>query len=399
MTQAGLLQAASRHGRCTRGDLLERKRLDDELVAEFAASPVQDLQELAGRQVRCREARARRAGWRDLRDAVRDGGSWSCKSATCSACRRRHHVRPYQTRVYHRWVEIDASNEDCSLATIHLALVADPGDLRAVVIEARRALRDLRDRTGRQQPGWRRVEFAGLVEVGAQYRADIPLLLPGQADVISQLPTVGSGGEVMWLPHLHVAVHHRGVAREDLRRALEAQWPGPERRVHVAAFDETRMPAENAADIIGYAAKAQCTSTVGGIEEIWPASLRAQWWAAIRCWGRGLEPLRVQVRPMRRQGQTDEAARRQTSLDRQPASGGCGVDEPAARPLPMGVGTAREGHALPTPTTQLSTNSEIGGIGTEADRVSTPAMPSPLPLVPIVHGEAKSSLRLAGRHL
>ena len=50
--------------------------------------------------------------------------------------------------------------------------------------------------------------------------------------------------------------------------------------------------------------------------------------------GRGLAPLRVQVRSISRQGLTDEASRKQTGLDRQLVSNVDGVDGFTADPRP-----------------------------------------------------------------
>lgn len=370
---SSLFQAGSGIERDTPCNLIMRKSHDQELINHFAFSPVVDHQQQAKRLTRCRDEPVSPAGWQ----------RWSCKSPVCSACRRRHHVQPHQQRAYDRWVEADANNEDCSLATIHLACTDDVDCVRQVTLAVRRALRDLRDRMSRVNPAWRNVEFVGVVEVAALYRTDIPLLLSGQADVISKLPCIGSTGEVVWMPHLHVAIHHPGVERLDLRRALEAQWPGSERRVHVVAFDQTKMPAANVADIVAYGSKAACVSTLGGIEEEWPTALRAIWWTAIRRWKRGLEPLRVQIRPMGLRNQAGKLAPRQAGMNKQWAGIDAGVDGPPARPQPADAVMAREVHALPTPAIQLSMNSEIGVLRTEAYRGAVSTKPSRQPLVAI----------------
>ncbi|GGC46962.1 hypothetical protein GCM10011504_26780 [Siccirubricoccus deserti] len=273
-----------------------REQADAEMAAIFAASDDPALRALAERMVRCQQSRAEKSRWRDLRDVIRVGWGYQCKTVACSACRRAHHIREWQVRVHDRFV--DADNEDCSLVTVHLARVGDLNDIREVVAGARRAFRDLRDRQARQRHRWRSVEVAGVVEVDAMASGDVPLLLSDRAAMLPCLPMVGAAGPVVWLPHLHAAVHHPDVDRAELRAALEARWEGPH-RVDVREFHSDKLAGENAADINGYASKFDACTNTDGIEEPWPVSWRAEWWGWLHSLRRGLEPMRVSFKPMK----------------------------------------------------------------------------------------------------
>jgi hypothetical protein len=282
--------------RSSRAAISAREQADAEVAAIFATSPDPALRALAERMMRCQQSRAERSRQRDLRDVMRQGWGYQCKTLACTACRRAHHVREWQVKVHDRFTGAD--NEACSHVTIHLARVGDLNDIREVVAGVRRALRDLRDRQARQRRRWRSIEVAGAVEVDAMAQDDVPLLLSDRAAMLPSLPMVGAAGSVIWLPHLHAAVHHPDVDREELRAALEARWEGPH-RVDVGEFHTDKLAGENAAYINGYAFKFDARTNTNGIEEPWPVSRRTEWWGWLHSLRRGLEPLRVSFKPMK----------------------------------------------------------------------------------------------------
>jgi ribosomal protein S12 len=281
--------------RNTRATSSARDQADVELAAIFAGSDNGRLRILAERMARCRQSRAEKSRSRDLRSAVRQGWGYQCKTVTCSACRRAHHVRKWQRKVHARFAGAD--NELCSHVTVHLARVGDLDGVRGMVQSARRACRDVRDRQARQDCRWRTVEMAGLVEVDAMVTADVPLLLSDRAEMLPNLPLVSTTRSTMWLPHLHAAVYHPGVGRAELQAALESRWDGPH-RVDVKPFHDDKPAGENAADVFGYASKFDASTNTHGIEEPWPAPRCAEWWDWLHSLQRGIDALRISLKPM-----------------------------------------------------------------------------------------------------
>lgn len=287
--------------RATHAQLLGRERQDAALVAELRNSNSPLQVDLADRMERCSADRARLRGRRrqpDLTDVVSHGPPWTCKTTACTACRKRHHVRPNQKKVFRRWDKINPDNAWCSLATIHLGRLEEIHDIRPLVLTFRRALRDLR----RGRPAWNDFEVSGVVEVDLLHEYEIPFLLSDRAELLPTLPKIGSNGSgMMWLPHAHLAIHHPGVDRAQVRKVLKAEWTGLH-RVHVMEFDQAQTAAQNAANVVGYGAKNHCETRIGNEIETWSPSALATWWTVFRAWSRGLEPVRVIMRPVGARG-------------------------------------------------------------------------------------------------
>lgn len=272
-----------------------------------------DAQHLADRLHRCRAGRLARRG--DVASALR--WPWRCRSVACWACRSA--ITGRKSRQAHEDFE-GRDNADCSYATIVLARVGDLSSIRDLVRGARRDVRNLRDTRSRLVgPRWRSVEFRGVVEVDAIHPMDTHLLEENRRELIPSLPQIGAAADVVWLPHMHLTVHHPGLDRAELHNALTRQWPG-EHRVHVRAFDLDNDASVNAWQTTGYSLKHRmsnkfrCTHerSVWVIEE-WPMSWQAAYYAWMHSMRRGLQPLTIRVGAMGVRARGDDDVVQDTS--------------------------------------------------------------------------------------
>jgi hypothetical protein len=125
---------------------------------------------VAGRLMRCqRERRCRSNRW-----------PWRCRSAGCWQCRRA------MMRRWWRGFQVWLGDTDVSLMQIPIS-----GDLISITRRLSKALRDVRDRTARQDNRWQSVAMAGLVD------GDQALIL----------------------------IEHSGTDRDEVWSILERRWP------------------------------------------------------------------------------------------------------------------------------------------------------------------------------
>lgn len=214
-----------------------------------------------------------------------------CRSVACPSCRR-WLARSWRDRAADRLAFADA--QTCSLVTIMLARCGDLDAVRDAVRDLRVELRNLRDRRARVNRQWRDVQAVGLVELDAVAPHDIPLLPSQRRDVIEALPG-GVSDDVVWLPHLHLAISAPHLSHGDVRHALEAQWPGVAGRVDLVPFRD-RDAGAGAGGVVAYAGKHQMTTRLlDGVEVAWPLAWQARYWTWLHSMRCGLAPLRVRL--------------------------------------------------------------------------------------------------------
>lgn len=279
--------------RGSRSWIEEQEARGAELVAALSASGEPGAVDLAGKLSRCAEHRARLRAWGrvDHRHVLSAEGRYRCASHACWSCsrRRRRQIGEKAGEQFR-----DADSRWCSHVTVGLAVTGDLSVVREAVTVARRALRDRRDAASRVSPAWCAVACIGHVEVDAILPDDVPSLAPERRALVEGLPVLAHPveGAPLWIVHLHVAMRHEGVGREEVGAVLSRQWPGVQ-RVHVMPFDEGQLPAEAAGAVAAYSAKGREASRIGDVVDEWPVAWRAAYWSWLHAAGRALQPLRV----------------------------------------------------------------------------------------------------------
>jgi hypothetical protein len=269
--------------------------------------------DLADRLLRCRQVRA------DRRRGVQPQPQWPwlCRSPACESCRRRL-VRHGCARAAAYMAHAD--NDACHMVTIALMRGGTLEDMRAVITGFRAEIRNLRDRRARADGRWRSLAMVGQVEIEPLGVLDIPLLPPGRRAVAEVLPVRGDteayvthDQAVGWMGHVHLVCHAPELSGDELRAALERQWPGPAGRVDVRPL-HPGCAAENTGAIMGYASKcAMRTKFRDGIEEPWAVAVQAAYWGWLHGLRRGLATLRVRLGPKR--GRLPKAPHRRLAAD------------------------------------------------------------------------------------
>lgn len=280
-----------------RSAIQEKENRVTALAKALRVSGWPDQKRLADRLLRCQQVRA------DRRRGVQSQWPWLCRSPACAFCRRR---LVWRGRACAAARMTHATNKDCYMATVMLSRCAEVTDMHGIIREFRVELRNLRDRRARTDGRWRAVEAVGQIEIEALGAQDICLLPPRRRAVVESLPARGGAygyhvfdERVVWLCHVHLAVHAPGLTDDELREVLERQWPGPEGRVDVQRFYEGGA-GDNTGAIIGYATKHDMQVKLrDGIEVPWPIGVQAAYWGWLDGLKRGLATLRVRLGPKR----------------------------------------------------------------------------------------------------
>jgi hypothetical protein len=191
-----------------------------------------------------------------------------------------------------------ADNASTTLVTIRLPRTYDLATIEEKVRILRRRLRVIRDDAARKWDSWCAVRMFGFVEIGVVRESDIWLLPRGLREAVLSYPVDGwsEDGDPVWLPHLHVIVHHKGVARRDLQKVLAKRFPG----VHLRAFYLDKTFDENVCKLAGYGLKrTPPVEFEGGWKEEWEVAWKARYYAWLHGMGRGVQRLEVRVGPKR----------------------------------------------------------------------------------------------------
>lgn len=114
---------------------------------------------------------------------------WTCRSAGCPWCCRAL-MRRWQATLF------DKIGGGADVSTVVVHLDGSHGELRDVVRQFRRAMRDLRDRAGRRRRAWRTISVAGMFLPGARQRIVV------------------------------LRVRHDGLTRSELAEVFRGRWPG-----------------------------------------------------------------------------------------------------------------------------------------------------------------------------
>jgi hypothetical protein len=276
--------------RRTPGEMRTLEQRTSGLIAALRESgdPVQ--LDVAGRLWRCQRQRDER------REGLRDRVDRPCRHVACEHCRR-WVGREWRERAAKAMA--DAENRSSSHVTILLACTGILEDVRPTVEAMRRALRNLRNRRARKDHRWKLVSMVGLAEVDIMAPEDVVILPPDRRVAVPALPVITTPREVLYVIHVHLAISHPGISRDDIKKFLVKQWPGPF-RVDVKDFREMAEAPENVGGIIAYAAKREETISLNGDRKLdVPVAWIAAYWGYLHSLGSGLSSLRVRISAVR----------------------------------------------------------------------------------------------------
>lgn len=231
---------------------------------------------------------------RDRRRGLRSNWPPMCRLMACAFCRR-WILKKEGRRVAKHFTGMD--NEVCSFVTIMLARTGDLDTIPGIIGSFRVDLRNLRDRLARRDPRWASFEAVGMVEVDAMIAEEICVLPPQRRAVIESLPSYGSG-DVVWVVHVHLAVHAPELSHDELCEAFQRQYPGSPECVDVQPFHSDKAALDNAANVGSYPAKHTMQTTfTRGLKEAWPLAWQLLYWGWLHGLGDGLRPLRIRLGP------------------------------------------------------------------------------------------------------
>ena len=289
--------------RSTKQEIGREDRRLCELIDGLNAMATPGALDLANRLTRCRASRIQRRG--DVVSAMQWG--YRCRTVACWSCAKSRIARK-ALRVMDAFST--AENDDCSLLTVCLSRTSDLELMSPIVRCARKAVRNLRDRYAAKDPYWNSVSLAGAVEIDSVASDDVMLLPPLRRELVSMLPMVGvAEGSTLWLPHMHLCVHHPDVDRDEIRDAFATRFLG-NHRVDVTPFrhDPTDLAegyteAEiNAYHTGNYAFAQDCNTSFtdpydrgSSVREQWPIAWKAEYFVWLHETGRSLQSLQVVV--------------------------------------------------------------------------------------------------------
>jgi len=222
------------------------------------------------------------------------GWEKKCRLPACPYCRALYARRAGRAAV----TAFDAAdNSELSMASVLLGGTIDVEKIGDIFLTARS---DLRNRVNRQRSmlrRWDRVQIVGWLEVDAVSPLDVPLLPPERREALLAmgLPSA-EDHDVIWLPSFHAVVWHPGVDWQEVRDAFALQWECA-RQVHVQPARSHLTPEQNIRNIVSYALKHQCQTSIGGARIDWPPSWLAEFYEWLHSWSQGFRRTRVLVGP------------------------------------------------------------------------------------------------------
>ncbi|TXN73437.1 hypothetical protein [Methylobacterium sp. WL6] len=207
------------------------------------------------------------------------GGRYRCRCPACWRCRRTYIQQ--QQRAAVAWVD-GLNNADLAFASIVASGDTDINRLGETIAGLPRHNRNRIDAERRADPErWSNVALRAWIEVDAVGGDQIPLLGSSRRSLLPQIaPIALDQPEPTWLATYHGIVYVGGLNATEIGDAFRRQWPLAG-QVDVRPLDQSRTVEHNVADIVSYANKHTCTTTVGTIREPWPISWQAAYYSMI----------------------------------------------------------------------------------------------------------------------
>lgn len=222
------------------------------------------------------------------------GWEKKCRLPACPYCRALYAARAGRAAAT---AFEGAANSELSMASVLLGSTVDVEGIGDIFLTARS---DLRNRVNRQRSmlrRWSRVQLVGWLEVDAVSPLDVPLLPPERREALTAMGLpCAEDHDVIWLPSFHAVIWHPGVDWQEVRDALALQWEGT-RQVHVQPARSHLTAEQNIRNIVSYALKHQCQTSLGGTRIDWPPSWLAEFYEWLHSWSQGFRRTRVLVGP------------------------------------------------------------------------------------------------------
>jgi len=223
------------------------------------------------------------------------GYFYTCRQPACFHCRRRYVARQAKAALV-RFA--GCRKRDLALLTIVFEPAYDVADIGDVVARARPTIRNVFAKHRAKSRHWRRAQLLGWIEVDALCAEDAPGLGDERAALLEDLGVQLRPERPTYIPTLHAIVAHEGVDWQQVREAFGEKW-GIARQVDVRPFYGGQPVEKSIGCVVRYAMKRTCTSSLLGVDHIWPISWLVEFETWTADWSRSFQSLKVSVGPAR----------------------------------------------------------------------------------------------------
>ncbi|MBR2269618.1 hypothetical protein [Sphingobium sp.] len=222
-----------------------------------------------------------------------------CRQPACPRCKRAYARN--QARAIQDWMA-DAQRSDLSLVTVLLGVADRAGDVPRMWKKGREALRNrvkaMRDADDR----WDNVRLVGWLEADPYEAEQVELMQPRMRSYLEAKGPILFGNEVGWIVHVHLIVHHPRIDWQQVRDALQRQWPDVH-AVDVQPFDQPKYDGQTTDialyAITMYALKSTVGRTLYGEQDkavdVYPSSWMADLHTVLYSHGSGYKSWRVRM--------------------------------------------------------------------------------------------------------
>lgn len=227
-----------------------------------------------------------------------------CRQPACPRCKRAYARQ--QARTIQDWMA-DAQRSDLSFVTILIDVAGRASDVPTLWEKGREALHNrikAMRRETRSDKGsrWDDVQLVGWLEADPYESAQIPLMQPRMQEYLEGTGPLLFGDEVGWIVHVHLIIHHPRIDWQQVRDALQRQWP-MKHAVDVQPCDQPKYHGQTTHIALHGMTKYALKTTVGRMLfgehdkaiDVYPASWMADLHTVLFSYGSGYKSWRVRM--------------------------------------------------------------------------------------------------------
>lgn len=253
---------------------------------------------------------ARKLGHRMAQCGSRDiwtNNTWYCRQPACPRCKRSY--ADDQAEAVQAMMA-DAKRSDLSFVTVLFGVAGRASDVQTIWEQGRTALRNRikamrrETRNSNDVSRWDDVRLVGWLEADPYDAPQVPLMQGRMQDFLEANGPILFDKEVGWIVHVHLIIHHPRIDWQQVRDALQRQWPEVH-AVDVQPFDQPKYSGQTTDIALFATTKYALKYTVGRMlhgesdraVDVHPASWMAQLHAVLYAWSTGFRSWRVLMRP------------------------------------------------------------------------------------------------------
>jgi hypothetical protein len=166
------------------------------------------------------------------------------------------------------------------------------------VARARSTIRNVFAKHRPKSRHWRKAQLLGWIEVDALCGDDVPGLGSERVALLDDMGVQLRPDHPTYIPTIHAIVAHDGLDWQQVRDAFSEKWPAS-RQVDVRPFYGAQPVGKSIGSIIRYAMKRTCSSSLRGVDHVWPTSWLVDFEMWTAGWSRGFQSLKVSVGPVK----------------------------------------------------------------------------------------------------